>query len=595
MTITAPTRSSATSIVELFERQTAALGDRTLYRYTSIAGQELAHSTFGDTFARAKEIATFLQGELESGAPVLLLFPPGLDFTYAFLGCLLAGVIAVPVAPPSPHPGRIDQELPRLRSVIRSAGTELVLSDGSLRRVADRVVAGIPELHGVPWFATDELPRPEGRWRRPTVDGRSVALLQFTSGSTSAPKGVVVTHGNLLANLEQQARALALGDDVRAVCWLPFYHDLGLISGLCLTIYCGGETTFISPSDFIRRPVVWLRAISRYRANLAGGPDFSYALCARRTRPEEISQLDLSCWRHAFIGAEPVRATTIERFTSTFAEAGFRPETFAPGYGLAEATLLVTMTPPERAPRIVDFDTAALAGGRAVPASGPSTTSTPLVSCGPPAPGVDVRIVAPDDGSPLPEGHVGEIWVRGANVAAGYWRNPDTSAFGRVLPTGEAGFLRTGDLGFVRAGELHVTGRLKDLIIIHGRNHSPSDIEQTVEAHPIVLPGACAAFPVDSGDGEELVVMAETRTRATPDELAGLPAVFDAVSGAVRARHGIAVKELVLIPAATMPRTSSGKIRRHAARAGHADGSIERIATLSPAGVVPAGPGRGGR
>jgi acyl-CoA synthetase (AMP-forming)/AMP-acid ligase II len=363
---------------------------------------------------------------------------------------------------------------------------------------------------------------------------------------------------------------------------------MGLMGGILLTLYCGGETTFLSPIDFVRRPILWLEAISRYRANLAGGPDFAYALCARRSTPEQRERLDLSAWRVAFSGAEPIRPKTLANFASAFACAGFHSDAFTPCYGLAEATVLVTATSRASGATVVEFDEDSLERSQAAPSTSSSERRVPLVSCGVPMRGIELAIVDPDSEQPIEAGGVGEIWVRGPNVTAGYWRSPEASAstFDRRLPNGEAGFLRTGDLGFVRDGELYVTSRRKDLIIVRGRNHSPAAIEQSVEeAHPDIRAGACAAFAIDSDEGERLLVVAEVSDHGDPDDR---PALFDAAAHAVFERHGVAVQELVLIPPRTIPRTSSGKIQRRRARAAYLNGELAVVASLTR--IAPATP-----
>jgi acyl-CoA synthetase (AMP-forming)/AMP-acid ligase II len=505
------------------------------------------------------------------------------------LGCIAAGTAGVPVYPPDPR--KLDQSLLPLRSIVPDAEPSVVITDALLSGLRERMSYEIPALRDIPWIETDPNAEaaPDGDWRRPALDERSLAFLQYTSGSTSAPKGVMVTHGNLLANLRQQAAWLDVGDDMRmwigerfrSSCWLPFYHDMGLISGILLTMYTGGETTFISPIDFARRPLLWLEAISRYEANFGGGPDFAYALCVRRSTREQREVFDLSSWRCAFTGAEPVRSRTLDSFASAFARAGFRPDAFAPCYGLAEATLLVTMRPRSTGAKVGEFDTGSLEAGRAVRATPGSARVSALASCGPPVRDVEVLVVDPASRQPLAEGRVGEVWIRGANVAAGYWRAPEMSrsCFDQALATGETGFLRTGDLGFLLDGELYVTGRLKDLIIVHGRNHSPAAIEQTVEySHRAIRRGASAAFAVDGDKGEELVVVAEAAHNDEEDRFG----LFEVVAAAVSERHGIALAELVLISPRTIPRTSSGKIQRAATRSAYLSGGLSVETSVTP-------------
>jgi acyl-CoA synthetase (AMP-forming)/AMP-acid ligase II len=585
------TTADVAGVFELLEQRLVEYEARPLFRFLSAAGTEASVLTYADTARRAQSIAAGLEANRNS--PVLLVFAPGPDFVCAFLGCLAAGAIAVPVFPPDP--ARLEDALPRLRSIVRSAQPEVVLSDSVLAAFADPIKAEVPELRDVPWIESDRIDAARGPSEKPQRRRPSLALLQYTSGSTSSPRGVMVAHRNLLANLRQMGAWLGLRDDMRldfgerfrAVCWLPFYHDMGLISGILLTIYSAGETSFISPADFVRRPLVWMEAISRYQANFAGGPDFAYALCVRRSNAKQREQLDLSSWRVAFSGAEPVRAKTLSSFASAFACAGFRAESFAPCYGLAEATLLVTMAPRAAGATVAELDAAALEDGDAIAAGEYSARRTSIVSCGAPVAGVEVRIVDPDDERPVDDGRIGEVWVRGPNVASGYWRSQDatTSCFERELPGGGAGFLRTGDLGFVRGGELFVTSRQKDLIIVRGRNHSPSDIEQAVEySHDAIRPGSCAAFSVEGDDGEQLVLVAEVDDAGDERHRS---AVFRAASNAVFNRHGLALEKLVLIARRTIPRTSSGKIQRHAVRASYLEDRLDTVASLNRRSAVP--------
>ena len=529
--------------------------------------------TYGDLAVRARAIGAALQQTRASRA--LMLYPAGPEFAEAFFGCLAAGVVAVP----APLPEWETRSLRRLRRMVAHADADVVLAP---RRVADDVLAlcaEVPELAGIEWLATDDIATDEAaRWREPDIDADSVAFLQYTSGSTSAPRGVVLTHANLLHN--QQALAAGLGHDREIAeswdgalfaSWLPMYHDMGLIAPLLHTVYLGAHSVLMSPLHFLQRPHRWLRAVSEFRAHTSGGPNFAYELCVRRVTPDQLDGLDLSRWRVAFNGSEPVRPSTVRRFAETFAPAGFRPGAHHPVYGLAEATLIVTA--PEVSAEPV-FTT--------VPSDLPGAREVEVAGVGRPVGDAHVAIVDTEAGVRAEDGAEGEIWVAGGSVAAGYFRDEQAAAevFGACLPGDDRRYLRTGDLGFVSGGQLFVTGRSKDLRIVDGRNHYPQDIEATVEtAHAAVRPGCVAAFSVDIGvDGEQPVVVAEVRG----DDPAVLDEIDGAVRGVVTTEHGLALAAVVLIRPGTMFKTSSGKVQRSACRAAYLSGEL---LTLSAAPV----------
>ena len=396
----------------------------------------------------------------------------------------------------------------------------------------------------------------------PLPDPESIALLQYTSGSTSAPRGVVLTHGNLMSNSELICRFFGHTTESRGMIWLPPYHDMGLIGGIIQPLYAGFPVTLMSPADFLRRPLRWLEEISRTRATSSGGPNFAYDLCVRKTTAAERARLDLSSWQVAFNGAEPISAATMERFAQAFAPSGFRREAFHPCYGLAEATLMVTGGLPWSGGDADSFDAAALASGEAVRAADMGSARR-LVPCGHAPSGQQVAIVDPAIRTKRADGHIGEVWISGPSVAQSYWHRPAETreTFGaRLADGGEGAFLRSGDLGFVRGGELFVTGRIKDLVIVRGRNHYPQDIEATAErSNPVLRPGCGAAFTVPDGDQERLVVVHEVTRQAEAIDVAE---VARAVRGAVTTEHQVRVHTVVLLPPGGIPKTSSGKIQR---------------------------------
>jgi acyl-CoA synthetase (AMP-forming)/AMP-acid ligase II len=432
--------------------------------------------------------------------------------------------------------------------------------------------AADPELAALRFLATDGLPAgTESGWRDPGTGPNSVAFLQYTSGSTAAPKGVVMTYRNLLANQQMIHRVFQQGEDAIGVTWLPLYHDMGLIGHVIHPIYIGATQYLMSPLAFLQRPVRWLQAISRLRVTITGGPNFGYDLAVRRVNQAQRAGLDLSSWRLAFNGAEPIRVETMRQFAASFEGCGFRWDAFSPCYGLAEATLAVTGSPWGASPRLCAVDRAALEAHRVVP---DETAGQTLVGCGPAPPYPGLAIVDPETHRRLPPDRVGEIWLTGAHVADGYWGRTEESsqAFAaRLADDPEAGpFLRTGDYGFVMGGELYVTGRLKDLIIAGGRNYYPQDLERTAEvAHPSVRAGCVAAFPVTLDGEERVIVLAEVNDPSTEAE-----AVKLAIRRALVDAHGLAPHGVSLVPPRSLHKTSSGKIQRHACRAAYLAGTL---------------------
>ncbi|MEO6196448.1 MAG: amino acid adenylation domain-containing protein [Thermoanaerobaculia bacterium] len=566
------------TFVDVLRRRASERPDQRVYSVLTGDGAEVDSLTYVELERSAASIAAALRAVAAPGDRALLLHAPGIDFIASFFGCLLAGVAAVPAHPPQPR-----RDSPRLRAIARDAAPRVVLTTSSLRKMAGAGLGQAPELAEAVWIAVDELPARAWNGSGPAPD--SIAFLQYTSGSTALPKGVMVTHANLMHNERMIRAAFEQDEESVVVGWLPLYHDMGLIGNVLQPLFCGGRCVLMSPAAFLQRPRRWLEAISRYRATTSGGPNFAYDLCVSRIPPEARQGLDLSSWRVAYNGAEPVRAETLDRFAAAFGPSGFRRESFYPCYGLAEATLFVAGGVPGRGARVKAVDAASLERHEAEPAS-PGAPTRRLVSCGEAWEGQRIAVVDPESGAELPAGRIGEIWVGGASVALGYWNRPEQTEHDfRAILAGEAGgrgFLRTGDLGFVEGGELFVTGRLKDLVILRGRNHYPQDLELTAErAHPGLRSGCGAAFAVDLDGEERLVLVCEIQSRpgATVDEIAG------AVRRSIAEEHEVQVFEVVLVQAATIPKTSSGKIQRQACRAAYLAGSL----TVVGASALPRG------
>jgi 8-amino-7-oxononanoate synthase len=533
--------------------------------------------TYGALLRRVLSLAVRLRREGLSGERALLLYPGGLEYVEGFLACLAAGVVAVPAYPPDP--GRLQRTLPRLQAVASDADVKAVLTTGAIKDLMSQFGEHDPHLATRTSVATDEVDEslaPE--WQRPNLDGESIAFLQYTSGSTALPKGVIVTHGNLMHN----ERQIQIGFDMKptsiVVGWLPLFHDMGLIGNVLQILYNGSTVTLMSPIDFLQRPLRWLRAMSHFKADTSGGPNFAFDLCVRKAKAEEIASLDLSSWRIAFTGSEPVRAETVERFARTFAPCGFEMDSFSPCYGLAEATLFVTGGRTRAGPVVRSMSRHALAEGR-VRAAEAAEDGVRLTGCGHPWLDQEVAIVAPDTNRRVAAGVVGEIWVRGANVARGYWNRPEATAQtfrACIADTGEEPFLRTGDLGYLSDDELFVTGRLKDLIIVRGRNHYPQDIEQTVErSHAALRPGNSIAFSIETGGHEKLVIAAEVDERSGPIDF---EEVIGAICAAVNAEHQLQVHAAALLPPRAIPKTSSGKLQRRACRSAFEEGTLGALA-----------------
>ncbi len=575
------TPGGVTSLTGLLKLRALREGGRRVFVALADGEREEASLTHDQLHRAARTVGAHLAAAGATGERVLLVYQPGLDYAVAFYGCLYAGAVAVPVYPPDP--ARLERSLLRLRAVVEDCRPAFGVTTTPLLRMAQSVLGDDPLFRSLRWLATDRLdPAVAAGWEEPPATADSLAFIQYTSGSTGAPKGVMVSHGNALHNADMIAFGGAYGRDTVSVLWLPTYHDLGLMMGIILPLYTDFLSVLMSPADFLRRPLRWLEAITRYRATHCGGPNFAYDLCARKATPEEVEGLDLASWVNAYNGAEPIGKATLDRFAARFSSCGFRPEAFCPVYGLAECTVAVTGGKTHGGvPDCLELAEPALRAGRVRPAAPGSGTVKHLMACGRILRhGYDVRIVDPDTGAPSADDRVGEIWVRSPSVALGYWGRPDESEQvfrAAIAPTGEGPFLRTGDLGVVRGDDLFVTGRIKDLVIVRGVNHYPQDIEATVQAcHADLRPGCGAAFSVETGGEEKLVVVQEVVPgRAVGADWRG---VVGAVRAAVLEAHDLQAWAVVLVAPGTIPKTSSGKIQRRACRASFLDGSLDEVA-----------------
>ena len=581
--------SFAPTIVDLLRQRAAYRPHDRAFTFLVDGEHEELNITYAQLDRKARAVGAWLMDKGMVGKRVLLLYPSGLDFIAAFMGCLYGGAIAVPAYPP-----RKNRSVERIEAIAVDADASVALTTRDVLDRFDSLRAAAPSLEHLIWKVDSELePSWAERWDRPDIDGDTLAFLQYTSGSTGTPKGVMLSHENLLHNSLRIMQAFEITRSQSGVFWLPSFHDMGLIGGILVPLYGGKFNVLMSPVAFLQKPLRWLQAISKYRATISGGPNFAYELCVRKTTPEQRATLDLSSWSLAFNGAEPVRAETIDAFCEAFAPSGFRREAFFPCYGLAESTLMVTGGMKFEQPVIRSFDATSIETGTAQQRPAKAAGARRLVGSGRELDGQDVLIVDPHTSEALPPGRVGEIWVSGPSVAQGYWNRSDESAatFGAMIAqpdddddTGAVAkwrpnpgpYLRTGDLGFFDSGELFVTGRLKDLIIIRGRNHYPQDLEHTVEeASDLIRAGSVAAFAVDVDDRERVVVVAEIeRGKRDPHEIA---AAFEAIRSKLARDHEVAAEGIVLVRPNSVPKTSSGKIQRHACKRQFLDGTLELV------------------
>lgn len=562
------------TLVDILRYRALHQGDNLAFAYLTDGETERVDMTYSQLDHQARAIGAWLQSKGLTGQRTLLLYPPGLDFIAAFFGCLYAGTTAVPVYPP-----RRNRSLERIQAVVDSCDAKAALTTETVLSRVEPLIAETPDFRDFPWIASTEVPKgSEEQWERPDVDADTLAFLQYTSGSTGTPKGVMLSHGNLIHNSWMISEAFELTRSGKGVFWLPSYHDMGLIGGIIQPVWAGGPNVLMSPLSFLQKPFRWLKAITKFRATTSGGPNFAYDLCVRQITDEQLGELDLSSWKVAFNGAEPIRAETVEQFTAKFSRCGFRPDAFYPCFGLAEATLLVTGGMVEDQPVVETVDADELAAGSARPVEDPSRKARRLVGCGKTLLDQTVVIADPNAMTTCAEGAVGEIWARGPSMAKGYWDNQDATRYtfqAFLKDTGEGPFMRTGDLGFMRDGELYVTGRIKDLIILRGVNIYPQDIEKTTEhAHDALRPNGAGAFLVGEEGKEQLVIVQEVERRYKGD----YQSIFTAIRKAIARQHEMQVDTIVLVKAGSIPKTSSGKIQRHACRNRFVDGSLKSVA-----------------
>jgi acyl-CoA synthetase (AMP-forming)/AMP-acid ligase II len=569
------------NLVQLLRDRAERQPQQIAYRFLPDGDMESGAFTYQQLDERVRAIAAHLQALGSAGDRVMVVYPytDGLDFIAAFLGCLYAGFIAVTDTPPSNA-----QALGKLEGRAASSGAIIALTTASLLDRLKPILTENPQLaphlNQLHWLATDCLPLDRASdWQPTAIERDTLAFLQYTSGSTGQPKGVMVTHENILYNCAIIQTAFEHTPDTQGLIWLPLYHDMGLVGGVMQPLYVGFTATLMSPIALIQKPMRWLQAITRYRATTSGGPNFAYDLLCRQVTPEQLASLDLSSWQVAFSGAEPIRAQTLEQFAQTFAPCGFRFEAFYPCYGMAEATLFVSGSRKADPPIVRYVDGSALEENRVVDTDRNLPGTRAIVGCGRAWLDFQLAIVDPETHIRHADNQVGEIWVSGSGLGRGYWQQPEESdrTFNAYLAeTGEGPWLRTGDLGFLDRGELYITGRLKDMMILWGRNHYPQHIEQTVEnSHPALRANCGAAFSIEVNGEEQLAIVQEVER--TYLRRLNLDEVVNAIRQAVAQKHLAGIYAIALLKTGSLPKTSSGKVQRRACRSRFLEGTFDPI------------------
>ena len=569
---------NAKSIIDIIKWRAENQDNALAYQfndYINTGEAEESKYSYADLDRKSRHLAAMLQDIKASGKPILIMYPPGLDYIVAYFGCLYAGSIAIPCYPPVGS-----GMLSTLTFIVQNSGACFVLT---LEEIKNKIWAELDKQHDLSpllWISTDKITEDmSSYYKNVDIKEDTLAFLQYTSGSTSTPKGVIVTHGNILHNSEHIYKGFKINSESRLVTWLPPYHDMGLIGGIIQPIYGGFPVSLMAPISFIRRPVRWLQAITKFKATISGGPNFAYDLCVKKVIQEAKSGLDLSKWDLAFNGAEPIRIKTLESFADSFFSCGFNYKAFCPCYGLAESTLMVTVADVEDEPVTIKLDNRSLA--QDIVKNSNSAESVFLVGCGKVKNNVQVVVANSETNCACEENRIGEIWVKGPSVANGYWNNEKETieTFQRFLNNGEGPFLKTGDLGFFHNGELYISGRIKDLIIIRGSNYYPQDIETLVEkVDSGFRQGRIVAFSVEINGEEKLVIVAENNLTEVKKKGKSVRDIFIAIVRTIADKMHISVDSIVIVKTSTIPLTTSGKIRRRATRQMYLDGSMKSIA-----------------
>lgn len=567
--------AEAISLVDIVQFHASQRGDDLAYVYLIDGEDDEARITFGELDRQSRAFAAVLQKSTQPGDRALLLYPSGLEFIVAFLGCFYAGVVAIPTIVP-----HLKRASPRFRSMLGDARAVVACTQLELFDKLKVVLEEYPEFHELKWVVNEQIEAgAEADWKKVDNKPDGLAFLQYTSGSTSAPKGAMVTHFSLLETIRDLKQGCGFDDQSTVASWLPIFHDLGLISCLLVPLYTGRVCYFMAPIAFLEKPYRWLKAISKHKVTHSIAPNFSYDLCTEKVMEEEKSNLDFSSLKYLGNAAEPVRLETMHKFSDAFKSCGFDFNLFAPAYGLAEATIKVSGRGYDQKISYCTLDPDALVKHKLVFLPEEDPKGYISVGCGWSSIGADIRIVNPQTKIQCPVDEVGEIWVTSSSIAQGYWERPEETEKtfrAYLLPSNEGPFLRTGDLGFIYNGQLHITGRIKDMVIIQGRNFYPQDIELTIEkCHPALRPSFGAAFAVEDNQVDHLVVVQEVKREfRKSDDFEG---IANAIRMAVAKNHGLRVQAVVLIMPSTIQKTTSGKIQRNATRDSFLSGSLETL------------------
>lgn len=582
MTQIIETSTIPTTLIDLLRLRASQTPHNHAYTFLIDGKKATSPLTYAELDRQSRAIAALLQQYQARGERALLLYPQSLEVIAAFCGCLYAGVIAIPVPPP--ESGRLKRTLPRLRAIVKDANAKFALTTAGIFDLINNFKSEFPEFDQMNWIDTAKVDLSlADDWQDPNIDKDELAYLQYTSGSTSTPKGVMLSHFNLMHHARYLQRACGYEPDSVTHTWMPYFHDYGLVEGIMVPLYNGTPCYLMSPFSFIKRPIQWLHNITKYGVTHSQAPNFAYDLCIRRVKDKDIPQLNLSCWQAAGNAAEPINPRVMADFVETFAPCGFSWETFAPAFGLAEYTLLVSSKPKGTAPVLVCLDSSALERDKIVEANPDQDQGVRIMpSCGQLVCETQVAIVRPDTLTRCASDEVGEIWVSDPSMSQGYWQRPQETqeTFGAYLKdTGEGPFLRTGDLGFLKDGELYITGRMKDLIIIRGTNHYPQDIEWTVQhLNSVFRPDYGAAFSITDQGEEKLVVVQEIERRSSDLDTEKLLAD---IRQEIAEEHEIFTHAIVLAKSGTILKTASGKIQRRACRQNFLNGTINIIAAWS--------------